>query len=73
MQILKITLPKDVDLQNVKMIIAATLYEQGVFSSSQAAVLAEITKRQFIEEVGQYGVSVFGESVEDIDKLSKRI
>jgi hypothetical protein len=38
-------------------------------SSGQAADLAGISKREFIENIGKYGVSVFGESVEDIDKV----
>ena len=52
-----------------KMHLAAQLYEKGIMSSGQAADLAGISKREFIENIGKYGVSVFGESVEDIDKI----
>ena len=52
-----------------KMHLAAQLYEKGIMSSGQAADLAGISKREFIENIGKYGVSVFGESVEDIEKI----
>ncbi len=52
-----------------KMHLAAQLYEKGIMSSGQAADLAGISKREFIENIGKYGVSVFGESVEDIDRI----
>jgi hypothetical protein len=31
--------------------------------------LAGISKREFIESVGHYGVSVFGESIDDLEKI----
>jgi predicted HTH domain antitoxin len=62
MTTLTINLPEEVELYKVKMIIAASLFEQGVLSSGQAAELVGITRRQFLEEVGKYGVSIFGEN-----------
>ena len=56
----------DVNEKEVKMIVAALLFEQGVLSSGQAAELAGISKREFLEPVGKYGVSIFGESPEDL-------
>ena len=53
------------------MIIAASLFEQGILSSGQAAELVGIPRRQFLEEVGKYGVSIFGETVGDIEKLAE--
>jgi hypothetical protein len=38
-------------------------------SSGQAADLVGIPKREFIETVGQYGVSIFGESIDDLEKI----
>ena len=40
-----------------------------MLSSGPAAHLAGISKREFIESVGQFGVSIFGESVDDIEKI----
>jgi hypothetical protein len=38
-------------------------------SSGQAADLVGISKREFIETVGLYGVSIFGETTDDIEKI----
>jgi len=69
MKTITINLPEEVELDKVKMIIAASLFEQGIMSSGQAAELVGITRRQFLEEIGKYGVSIFGETAEDIEKL----
>jgi len=70
MKTITINLPEEVELDKVKMIIAASLFEQGVLSSGQAAELVGIPRRQFLEEIGKYGVSIFGETAEDIEKVS---
>ena len=69
MKTLTIQLPDTVDEKDVKMQLAAYLYDKGIMSSGQAADLAGISKREFIETVGQYGVSIFGESIDDIEKI----
>ena len=69
MKTITINLPEEVELDKVKMIIAASLFEQGILSSGQAAELVGITRRKFLEEVGKYGVSIFGETAEDIEKV----
>ena len=42
-----INLPEEVELGEVKMIIAVSLFEQGILSSGQAAELGEISRRDF--------------------------
>ena len=69
MKTITINLPEEVELDKVKMIIAASLFEQGILSSGQAAEIVGITRRKFLEEVGKYGVSIFGETAEDIEKV----
>lgn len=69
MKTLTLKIPDSVNEMDFKMQLAAQLYEKGIMSSGQAADLAEISKREFIENIGKYGVSIFGESVEDIDKV----
>jgi predicted HTH domain antitoxin len=69
MKTLTINLPDSVDEKEVKMQIAAQLFGSGVLTSGQAADLVGITKREFLETVGQYGVSIFGESADDIQKV----
>jgi predicted HTH domain antitoxin len=69
MKTITINLPEEVELDKVKMIIAVSLFEQGILSSGQAAELVGISRRQFLEEVGKYGVSIFGENETDIEKI----
>ncbi len=69
MKSLTINLPEDANLKDVKMLIAAALFKQGILSSGQAAEMAGITRREFLENVGKYGVSIFGETEEDLMKV----
>ena len=69
MKTLTINLPDTVDEKDVKMHLAAQLFDKGILSSRQAADLVGISKKDFLENVGKYGVSIFGESVEDIDEI----
>lgn len=69
MKNLTIQIPDSVDEADVKMEVAAHLFEKGILSSGQAAELVGISKREFLETVGKYGVSIFGETVEDIENL----
>jgi predicted HTH domain antitoxin len=58
----ELTLPKSVDISDfeVKMIVASKLYETGKLSAGQAAEIVGISKRAFLEVLGDFGVSVFG-------------
>ena len=70
MKSLTINLPEDANLKDVKMLIAAALFKQGILSSGQAAEMAGITSRTLLEDVGKYGVSVFGKMDEDLVKVN---
>ncbi len=67
MKTLSLQLPDEVNEKELKMAVAAILFEKGILSSGQAAALVGITKREFIETVGLYGVSVFGETALDLN------
>ena len=69
MKTLTIKIPDSVDEKDLKMELAAHLFEKGILSSGQAAELVGISKREFIETVGKYGVSIFGESKDDIENI----
>lgn len=69
MKTLTLQIPDSVDEKDVKMQIAAILFEKGMISSGQAAKLVGISKREFLETVGKYGVSIFGETSEDLEKI----
>lgn len=68
MRTVQLHIPDDVDWKDYdfSMIIAAKLYEEGKLSSGQAAKVAGLSKRTFIELLGRYGVSVFSKSVSDL-------
>jgi predicted HTH domain antitoxin len=69
MKTLTIKIPDSVNETDVKMQLAAHLFEKGIMSSGQAADLVGITKREFLENVGKYGVSIFGENIDDLENL----
>ena len=69
MRTIHLSIPDSVDKNDneLVMIIASKLYEDGTLSSGQAADLAGLSKRAFIELLGKYGVSVFNTSIEDLE------
>ena len=68
MRTIKLKIPDSLEKNDneLAMIIASKLYEDGTLSSGQAAELAGLSKRTFIELLGKYGVSVFSTSAEDL-------
>lgn len=68
MRTLQIKIPDSVERNDAEltMLIAAKLYEEGTLSSGQAAELAGVSKRTFIELPGKYGVSIFSNDPEDL-------
>ncbi|MFY8036782.1 MAG: UPF0175 family protein [Cyclobacteriaceae bacterium] len=66
MKSLTLTLPEETNEQEVKIAVAAMLFDKGILTSGQAAEYAGITKREFLTTVGNYGVSIFGEAPEDL-------
>ena len=69
MRTIQLHIPDEVDLKDCdfSMIVASRLYEDGKLSSGQAAEIAGLTKRTFIELIGRYGVSVFSKSIFDLE------
>ncbi len=51
----------------LRLLIAAKLYENGTLTSGQSAELAGLSKREFILVIGNYNVSVFSTLVEDLE------
>jgi len=68
MDTLTINIPAQINTKifDVQIYLAAKLYEDAILSAGQAAEIAGISKRAFIEISGHYGVSAFGESVNDL-------
>ncbi len=69
MEKLIINLPAQIDtkLFDVQIYLAAKLYQDAVLSAGQAAEVTGISKRAFIEILGHYRVSAFGESISDLN------
>lgn len=61
MKTLTLNIPDNLDLDNneVAMLVATKLYEQGKLSLGQAAEVVGLTKRTFAELLGKYNVSIF--------------
>ncbi|MBD2544992.1 UPF0175 family protein [Planktothricoides raciborskii] len=53
--------------EELRLLIAAKLYENGTLTSGQAAELAGLSKKAFIEAIGNYNVSVFSGLVADLE------
>jgi len=56
------------DNQEVAILVANRLYEQGKLSLGQAAEVAGLTKRAFAELLGTYQVSIFNYPASDLSK-----
>ena len=69
MKELTINIPDEANEQLAKMAIAVSLFDHGIWSSGQAAEFCGIERRQFLEDVGKYDISVFGEEPEDLEDL----
>lgn len=68
MRTVTLNLPDTLDFDNneVAMLVAANLYEQGKLSLGQAAEVAGLTKRTFAELLGKYNVSIFNYPASDL-------
>lgn len=69
---IQLNIPESIRMSpfEAKMLIASRLFEEGHLSSGQAAEMVGISKRTFVELVGQapYSVSILGYDAEDIEK-----
>lgn len=68
MKTLTVALPDNVEFETseIMMVIAAKLYERGILSQGKAAELAGRSRREFLESLGEYGVSVFNYPASDL-------
>ena len=68
MRTIQLHVPDNVDLKDfdLSMIIASKLYEDAKLSAGQGSEMVGLTKRAFIELLGEYGVSVFSSSIDDL-------
>jgi len=67
MKTLTVQIPDSLDEKEAKMLLAAKLYEKGSLSLGQAADLAGYSKRTFMDLLGNFEVSVFDYSEEELE------
>ncbi|MEB2787051.1 UPF0175 family protein [Algoriphagus persicinus] len=69
MKTITLRVPESVELSehDYLMALASKLYEDGKFSAGQAAELVGVSKQTFIETLGKYNVSLFSESIDDLN------
>jgi len=63
---LQIDLPETLSHEDARMALAAKLFEMGRVTLGEAAAVAGVSKRTFMELVGRYGAPVFNYSPEDL-------
>lgn len=70
MKTLTISLPDSVQVEDfeAKMLLAGNLYERQKVTLGQAADIAGISKRSFIEIMGKFGFSLFVDSAEELKR-----
>lgn len=68
MKTIQINMPEGLEMKEYDFLffLASKLYEDCKLTLGQAAKMAGVSKRTFIELLGKYGVSVFGNSVTDL-------
>jgi len=75
MKTLQIKLPEDLKLADfeIKMSLAAKLYDLGKITTGQGAEIVGLSKRAFVELLGQFGVSLFGYNIEELENDLKNV
>lgn len=68
MKHLTIDIPDSIELdeKEASMLLASKLYVQGKLTLGQAAELVKLSKREFAELLGKYGVSIFNYPPSDL-------
>jgi predicted HTH domain antitoxin len=68
--LLSIDLPDMITISEIelKMVLASRLYENGQLSLGQAAELAGLSKRAFAELLGNYNVSLFSQTIDELQR-----
>jgi predicted HTH domain antitoxin len=63
---LRIELPESLSEEEAKILLAVKSFEVGRLTLGQAARMAELSKRAFMEILGRYKVPIFNYSPEEL-------
>lgn len=68
MRSVTIQIPDSVEIseQDLQFRVAAHLYEQRKVSSGEGAMIAEVSKRFFIDNLGKFGISIFNYGTDEL-------
>ncbi len=68
MRTIQLNIPSSIEMSDYEfsMSLATKLYEDAKLSAGQAAQIAGLSKRAFIEVLGNFGVSVFSKEIADL-------
>jgi predicted HTH domain antitoxin len=58
----------EINTGDLKMMLAVDLYKNGSVSIGQAAEVAGVSKRTFIETMGNFGATVFNYTAEEVER-----
>lgn len=64
---LTLELPLEVDVEEAKFMILASLFGKGALSSGKASSLLEMRRVNFLEKVDAYGISIFSDDEADLE------
>lgn len=69
MKTIRLKIPDAIDLneREAKMLLASKLYEKGKITLGQAAELVGLSKRTFMEILGDYDVPLFNYPLSELD------
>jgi len=65
---LTVDLPVQIDPNEAKLMIFASLFGKGVISSGKASSYLDMKRKDFLEVVGEYGISIFSEDENDLKR-----
>ncbi len=70
MKTVTLNIPEELEMsqQDIEMLVATQLYEQGKLSLGQAATMVHLSKQSFVEVLARYEVSIFNYPASDIAK-----
>ncbi len=70
MRTIQFNIPNNIEISDYdfSMSLATKLYEDARLSAGQAAEIAGLSKRAFIELMGSFGVSVFSNDIADLQR-----
>ena len=68
MSTITLSLPLKISEDEAKLMILSSLFGKGEISSGKAAEILNIPRPDFLERVGDYGISIFSD---DSDSLAK--